>query len=183
MRTITLCFHKANRSYAAIFVWPASNVENKKMPSEKRVSDGICAPCVRLHFVFTKLIVATPLFLCGLHRMWKIKRCRLKKGFRRHLCAMRTITLCFRKANRTYASVVCMPCFCGVIVGMHTRGRIKCRCRLKAFRRPLFQSQGPARRRAGCVVWRAGARRAGGRFGTHHHGRGRLKTYHRFQTA
>ncbi|WP_207894335.1 hypothetical protein, partial [Uruburuella suis] len=27
---------------------------------------------------------------------------RLKKGFRRPLCAMRTITLCFDKANRTY---------------------------------------------------------------------------------
>ena len=94
------------------------------MPSEKRVSDGICAPCVRLHFVFTKLIVATPLFLCGLHRMWKIKRCRLKKGFRRHLCAMRTITLCFHKANRTYGTT---PLF---LRGLHRMWKIK-RCRLK----------------------------------------------------
>ena len=36
------------------------NVENKAMPSEKKkVSDGICAPCVRLRFVLTKLIVPT----------------------------------------------------------------------------------------------------------------------------
>ena len=30
-----------------------------------------------------------------------------KKGFRRHLCAMRTITLCFDKANRTYGLLKC----------------------------------------------------------------------------
>ena len=36
------------------------NVENKAMPSEKKkVSDGICAPCVRLRFVLTKLIIPT----------------------------------------------------------------------------------------------------------------------------
>ena len=32
---------------------------------------------------------------------------RLKKGFRRPLCAMRTITLCFDKANRTYGLLKC----------------------------------------------------------------------------
>ena len=53
MRTITLCFDKANRTYG--------------------------------------------LLKCA-------KQCRLKKGFRRPLCAMRTITLCFDKANRTYAA-------------------------------------------------------------------------------
>ena len=44
------------------------------------------------------------------------------KGFRRHLCAMRTITLCFHKANRTYVHYVhrrgVRRAFCGVIVCM-----------------------------------------------------------------
>ena len=90
--------------------------ENKVMPSEK-VSDGICVSCVRLRFVFTKLIVPTLVArarcaFCGGIGCMK-SRCRYKtempseKGFRRHLCAMCTITLCFHKANRTYA---CCPC-------------------------------------------------------------------------
>ena len=58
MRTITLCFHKANRTYAGLHCF-ALNAENKAMPSEKEVSDGICVLCVRLRFVFTKLIVPT----------------------------------------------------------------------------------------------------------------------------
>ena len=29
------------------------------MPPEEKVSDGLCASCVRLRFVFTKLIVPT----------------------------------------------------------------------------------------------------------------------------
>ena len=35
------------------------NAENKTMPSEKVVSDCICASCARLRFVWTKLIAPT----------------------------------------------------------------------------------------------------------------------------
>ena len=91
----------------------------QQRPSEKnavwKISDCLCAPCVRLRFVCTKLIVPTLVFrrpissfdkhFNGLNHCQQRpseEECRLK-GFRRPLCAMRTITLCLHKANRTYA--------------------------------------------------------------------------------
>ena len=53
MRTITLCFTKL------IVPTFGLNMGNKPMPSEEKVSDGLCVSCVRLRFVFTKLIVPT----------------------------------------------------------------------------------------------------------------------------
>ena len=43
----------------------------KTMPSEKRVSDGICVPCVRLRFVLTKLIVPTVCWNVQNNAVWK----------------------------------------------------------------------------------------------------------------
>ena len=87
MRTITLCFHKANRTYGYLY--------GKWNDAVWKVSDGIGVSCVRLCFVFTKLIVAT--VICMGNEMMPSE-----KSFRRHLCFMRTITLCFHKANRSY---------------------------------------------------------------------------------
>ena len=53
MRTITLCFTKL---VVATF---GLNAGNNMMPPEEKVSDGLCVSCVRLRFVFTKLIVPT----------------------------------------------------------------------------------------------------------------------------
>ena len=43
----------------ALFHCSVLNAENKTMPSEKVVSDCICASCARLRFVWTKLIAPT----------------------------------------------------------------------------------------------------------------------------
>ena len=66
-----------------------------------------------MHSIFYAFhYLCIPLFMHSIiyafHYMWCICGAggetlgRLKKGFRRPLCAMRTITLCFDKANRTY---------------------------------------------------------------------------------
>ena len=61
-----------------------------------------------------------------------------EKSFRRHLCVMRTITLCLGKANRTYAGFVARR-------GHYPRARIGPRARLCAApRRALAGRQAPA---------------------------------------
>ena len=84
----------------------------------KKVSEGICVSCVRLRFVFTKLIVPTFAAFAADKRRIRGLICALhgnrpsEKLFRRPLCVMRTITLCFHKANRTYALRATRYCSC-----------------------------------------------------------------------
>ena len=99
MRTITLCFHKANRTYA----YPPSMPQTKRC----RLKKGFRRPLCVMRTITLCFHKANRTYAYYPPSMQQTKRCRLKKGFRRPLCAMRTITLCFHKANRTY---VCYGC-------------------------------------------------------------------------
>ncbi len=105
---------RANRRKPARPPWgsrfgTAPNIEQRlsERPSEKFFSDGLVFTCIRLRFVFTKLIVPT----IGLHVGNTVRPS--EKKFQTALVLHAYDYALFYKANRTYAWLTASHALCG----------------------------------------------------------------------